>query len=157
MYIKGVEFESFCNYYKPSMFIAFPNCSFKCNKECGQQVCQNCALAAAPSVDADVLDLIAAYNRNNITESVVCSGLDPMDSWDDLIDFIRKFRYATQDDVVIYTGYKEEEIADKIEILKEIPNIVIKFGRYIPDRPKRYDTILGVTLASDNQYARRIS
>ena len=35
--------------------------------------------------------------------------------------------------------------------------IIIKWGRYIPNRPSRYDEILGVTLASDNQYGKQIS
>ena len=36
-------------------------------------------------------------------------------------------------------------------------NIIIKFGRYIPNRNNKYDEILGVTLASDNQFAEKIS
>ena len=35
-------------------------------------------------------------------------------------------------------------------------NIIIKFGRFIPNRPSRYDEVLGVELASDNQFAKRI-
>ena len=31
--------------------------------------------------------------------------------------------------------------------------VIIKWGRFIPDMPRRVDPILGVTLASDNQYA----
>ena len=61
------------------------------------------------------------------------------------------------DDVVIYTGYYPDEIKDALDVLKGFKNIIIKFGRYIPNRQSRYDEILGVTLASDNQYAERIS
>lgn len=61
------------------------------------------------------------------------------------------------DDVVIYTGYYPDEIKDALDVLKGFNNIIIKFGRYIPNRQSRYDEILGVTLASDNQYAERIS
>jgi hypothetical protein len=35
-------------------------------------------------------------------------------------------------------------------------NIVIKFGRYRPGQQKHFDEVLGVELASDNQYAKRI-
>ena len=35
-------------------------------------------------------------------------------------------------------------------------NIIIKFGRFIPNQPSIYDEILGVTLASNNQYAKRL-
>ena len=36
-------------------------------------------------------------------------------------------------------------------------NIIIKFGRYIPNQEKHYDDVLGIELASDNQYAEVIS
>lgn len=157
MFIKGVEFENFGNYYKPSMFIAFPKCSFKCDKECGMQVCQNSTLANSPDIEVSMTDLLVKYKENSITEAIVCGGLEPFDTWDDLFSFIQVIRHFTLDDIVIYTGYKEEEIEDKLSILKQIPNIVIKFGRFIPNRDKRYDKILGLQLASDNQYARRIS
>ena len=41
--------------------------------------------------------------------------------------------------------------------LKQYDNIIIKFGRFIPNQEKHYDEVLGVELASPNQYARRIS
>jgi len=39
----------------------------------------------------------------------------------------------------------------------ECKNIIIKYGRFIPDKEKHYDEVLGIYLASDNQYAERIS
>ena len=81
-----------------------------------------------------------------------------MDSWDDLISFITEFRLVSDDDIVIYTGYSKCEIKDKIDILWHFfPNIIVKFGRYIPNQVSHYDEVLGVNLASDNQYAERIS
>lgn len=157
MKIKGLVDYDICNYFKPSMFIIFPKCSFKCDKECGMQVCQNSALAAAPSVEVSVLGLVAEYCKNPITEAIVCGGLEPFDTWDDLFSFIQTVRRYTLDDIVIYTGYMEKEIEDKINILKNIPNIIIKYGRFIPNQNQHYDEVLGVKLASDNQYARRIS
>ena len=44
MIVKGIIDEDFINYKKPSMVIEFPYCSFKCDKECGQPVCQNSSL-----------------------------------------------------------------------------------------------------------------
>jgi hypothetical protein len=77
-----------------------------------------------------------------------------MDSWGDLFYLIRVLRlnYRCYDDVVIYTGYNPEEIQPQISQLKPLKNIIIKFGRFIPNRPHRYDEVLGVELASDNQY-----
>ena len=157
MVIKGVTAEDFSNYKKPSMFIAFPRCDFKCDRECGVQVCQNGALAKAPDIDIDVGIIVKKYLDNPITKAVVVGGLEPFDSWSDLLLFIEKFREKSQDDIVIYTGYYKEEIADKINILKRHPNIVIKFGRFVPGQEKHYDGILSVELASPNQYAEVIS
>ena len=36
-------------------------------------------------------------------------------------------------------------------------NIIVKFGRFIPNSPHIYDTLLGVELASNNQYAKIIT
>ena len=61
------------------------------------------------------------------------------------------------DPFIIYTGYYPEEIDGQIKFLSIFENIIIKFGRYIPNRNNKYDEILGVTLASDNQFAKKIS
>ena len=156
MLIKDLKEEDFVNYKKPSMFIAFPYCNFKCEKECGEHCCQNSALARSKTIDVPINKLIDKYYDNKITKAVVCGGLEPFDSWEELQAFIRQFRYWFEDDIVIYTGYKEEEIKDKINWLSLYAPIVIKFGRYIPSLPPRYDEVLGVKLASNNQYARRI-
>ena len=157
MKIKGVVMEDFSNYKLPSMFIIFPLCDWKCDKECGKRVCQNSTLAKTPIKDIDVSVLIEKYINNPISKAVVCGGLEPLDSWVDLQLFIQKFREKSNDDIVIYTGYYKEEIINKINWLKNYDNIVVKFGRFIPGHPKHYDEVLGVELASDNQHAERVS
>lgn len=149
--------EDFSNYKMPSMFVAFPYCTWKCDKECGLQVCQNSALANSPSMDVDVDVVVKKYLDNPITRAVVCGGLEPFDSWLDLLQFVTKLREQTKDDIVVYTGYNMAEIADKIDVLKEYDNIIVKFGRYKPHQENRYDDVLGVYLASGNQYAEVIS
>lgn len=157
MIIKGLIDEDFVNYKKPSMFISFPSCSWKCERECGERCCQNSALAQTSNVEVQVSDLIDRYLSNPITSAIVCGGLEPFDSWNDLKELISLLRTQTSDDVIIYTGYKEEEIKNKIQYLRSYCNIVVKFGRFIPNQQPRYDEVLGITLASDNQYAERIS
>lgn len=157
MIIKQLLDEDFVNYKKPSMFIGFPNCSWKCDKECGMQVCQNSALATAISKNIRIKTIVNRYINNSITSSIVFGGLEPFDTWDDLYELITYMRVSTQDDIVIYTGYYREEIEEYIEKLKAFPNIIIKFGRFIPGQEKHYDQELGVYLASENQYAERIS
>lgn len=157
MRIKGVETERFQDYKYPSMFIAFPYCSFKCEKECGMRVCQNSTLATAPIREVEVNELIDKYLSNPITQAIVCGGLEPMDSFDDLIELISALRQKEcQHDIVIYTGYRKEEITDQIKRLIPFGNIVIKFGRFVPNEPLHYDDVLGVSLANNEQYGERI-
>lgn len=157
MKIKGIISEDFVNYKKPSMVIEFPYCSFKCDKECGQTVCQNSSLAHSPTYNIDIKKIILHYLKNDITEAIVMQGLEPLDSKEDLYQLINTIRKYTNDDIVIYTGYTEIELDSEIQFLKRIfNNIIIKFGRFIPDQPHHFDKILGVTLTSPNQYAKKI-
>ena len=157
MIIKQLLDEDFVNYKKPSMFIGFPSCTWKCERECGEHCCQNSALAQSPNINIDAKALVERYMANSITYAVVCGGLEPLDSWNELQDFIITFRYWCNDEIVIYTGYKEEEIQDKLEWLKLYGPMIIKFGRYVPNEDSHYDNVLGVKLASKNQYAKVIS
>jgi len=170
MILKGLIDEDFVNYKKPSMVLEFPYCTFKCDKECGRQVCQNSDLASAPNIDINDVTLIERYLANPITEAIVMQGLEPFDSMLAVVNFIYMLRqlYDCHDDIVIYTGYTKEELSkvpamgifikmDILTKLKNYDNIIIKYGRFIPDCESHYDEVLGVNLASPNQYAERIS
>jgi organic radical activating enzyme len=166
MIIKELRDEDFVNYRKPSMFIGFPSCTFKCEKECGERCCQNSALAQAPIMDVNTYDIVNRYIKNPITKAIVIGGLEPFDSWGDLKLLIHRFREKTKDDIVIYTGYTYDElnysephdfIESKIQWLWQFPNIIIKFGRFIPNQQSHYDEVLGIKLASPNQYAERVT
>ncbi len=156
MKIKGIIAEDFINYKLPSMVIEFPFCDFKCDKECGRAVCQNSSLAQSPVYDIPVRNIVNFYMKNDITQAIVFQGLEPFDSFEDMLSLISSLRIYTQDPIVVYTGYKEDEIQDKIYLLIPFKNIVIKYGRFIPDTESCYDPILGVRLASNNQYAKQI-
>lgn len=149
--------EDFTNYKKPSMYIAFPSCTFKCERECGQKICQNSSLVQSTTLEVGVKSIVNKYINNPITSAIVIGGLEPLDSKEDLFILISYFRVSTQDDIVIYTGYKEEEIKNQLQYLRAYRNIIVKFGRFIPNQQPHYDDVLGVMLASDNQYAERIS
>ena len=159
MIVKNILDEDFVNYKKPSMLIAFPSCSFKCERDCGRRVCQNSTLAVSPSHNVSVSYVADRYLQNPITQAVICGGLEPFDSWHDLYELVGYLRDHTEDDIVIYTGYTEEECASMgyINQLSVYPNIIVKFGRYVPDQDSHYDNVLGIQLASPNQYARQIS
>lgn len=163
MLVKGVIDEDFVNYKSPSMFISCHSCTFKCDKECGRQVCQNSTLANSPNVEVAIEYLVNRYVNNTITKSVVFGGLEPFDDVDNVLEFIKilRYNYFNTDDVVIYTGYTEEEVENKFrdyyDALCVIPNIIIKYGRFIPEQKSHYDDILGVQLSSNNQYAKHIN
>lgn len=174
MLIKGITDEDFINYKVPSMYIATATCSFKCDKEYGKPICQNSELVKQPDIDIPITDIIMRYLANPITKAIVFGGLEPFDRRYDLYQFIRMFRgkegFHCDDDIVIYTGYTENELFCNwyinsdfehgyglYDFLKTYGNTIIKFGRYIPNQQPHYDPVLGIYLASDNQYAERIS
>ena len=150
MRVKGIIDVDFQNYKKPSLYIAFPSCSFKC----GKLNCQNSTLPFKKNIDVKIEEIINLFDSTPITEAVVCGGLEPIDSWEDLQSFIINFRHNHADDIVIYTGYNEDEIEEQLQWLKLYENIIIKFGRYIPNKHPKFDKNLGVELASGNQYSK---
>lgn len=158
MKVKGILDEDFVNYELPSMFISTNTCDFKCDRECGESWCQNSSLAQAPSMIVDDENIIHRYLQNPITKAIVFGGLEPFDQFDELVHFISQLRAGgCRDDVVIYTGYNKQEISQEVWVLSAFPNVIVKFGRYIPNSEPRFDDVLGVTLASKNQYAEKIS
>lgn len=161
MRVKTVVDEDFVNYKKPSMFIGTVSCGGKCCIEAGipLSVCQNDGWRSGASVVCSNRELCQRYLNNPITSAIVLGGLEPMEQFNEVERLLFTLRtvFHCEDDVVIYTGYYPEEIPAEIAALKKYKNIIVKFGRYIPDRPHRYDDVLGVELASDNQYAERIS
>lgn len=182
MTVKGIIDEDFVNYKEPSMFISFPKCTFKCDKEYGKQVCQNSTLAYTPNIEISIEEIFDRYKNNEITSAIVCAGLEPFDSFKELFDFIVYVRdeQKCNDDIVIYSGYTEKELHEKLKydcvmelnertsvefkdydmfehIINNYKNIIVKFGRFIPNQNSHHDEVLGVSLASSNQYAKRVS
>ena len=141
------------------MFIIMPHCSFKCDKENGCLMCQNSSLVHEPTHNVDTRLMVTRYVENPITKAVTFGGLEPLDTIEDVLEFVDILRniYKNEDDVVIYTGYTEEELINNKDYKRilEYGNIIIKYGRFRPNQTPHYDEVLGVNLISDNQYARR--
>lgn len=170
MKIKGLIDEDWINYKRPSMYIIFPSCSFKCDKENGVNLCQNAGLVKEADIEITKEELIERYLKNSLTNALVLGGLEPFDSDFDLLPFIDCLRrkYECDDTVVIYTGYTEKELEageygangtkeskkQAWEMLKQYGNIIVKFGRYRPNEELHFDDVLGVYLSSQNQYAK---
>ena len=169
MKIINIIEEDFVNYKKPAMVILMPYCSGKCNIGHEKPVCHNYHLHESQLMEVSIETLGDRYLNNDITKAIVFQGLEPFDSEQDLLEFVRYLRIDKEckDDIVIYTGYTKEEMESgnygrtKEEFgnpcgyneLKKISNVIVKFGRFIPDRPHFFDPILGIELASDNQFA----
>lgn len=159
MNIKGITIEDFVNYKKPSIFISMGTCDFKCARDGGfdKSVCQNSTLAHTPDLYIEDSKILNWYLDNPITQAIVIGGMEPFTYWHELIEFIRYARKHTDDDIVIYTGFYPYEIAEQLKVLDGYDNIIIKFGRFIPGQTPKFDEVLGVELASPNQYACRLN
>ncbi len=154
MLVKSIVDEDFSNYKEPSMFIGTCFCDFKCCKQAGvaESVCQNSELASQENIEISTDEIYQRYIGNPITSAVVLGGLEPLKQFDDIYELINCFRkHGCNDVFVIYTGYEAEEISGELSKMGELGNIIMKFGRFVPGSSSRYDDVLGITLASDNQ------
>lgn len=161
MLIKDIIDENYQDYKKPSMLIATAFCDWKCltDLELSTDICQNSKLANQKNLSMSYEDIFKRYKNNPLTKAIVIGGLEPFKQFNDvlgLIDYIR-FDEKCNDTIVIYTGYYPKEIFGQLTQLIRYKNIIMKYGRYIPDRPKIFDKVLGVELSSDNQFGRKIS
>ena len=159
MRIKDIVDENFQDYKKTSMFICTSFCDGKCYRELGldSSICQNESIQCQPIMNIPDEDIVNRYMNNPITSAIVIGGLEPFNQWSELKELVLQFRMRTPDDIVIYTGFREDEVEPFVSKLKKFSNIIIKYGRYVPNDTPRYDEILGITLASKNQYAVKIS
>ena len=156
MKLKGIIDYDCVNYKDACMTLMFPYCSFKCDRENGCNVCQNSSLVEEKTLDISMEYIVKIFKDNPLTHAICLQGLEPLDSWGELKDFITLFRSKSTAPIVIYTGYNKEEIEDKIEWLKEQKPMIIKYGRFVPNQQPHYDAVLGVNLASDNQHAEEL-
>lgn len=160
MKIRGLKDEDFVNYQKSSMFIGCMYCDWKCCAEqnLDKSICQNALLINSNIINMEITDIFLRYITNPITKAIVIGGLEPFLQFSDIYNLIFYFRtQECNDDIVIYTGYYKEEIQEQIKLLQQFKNVIVKFGRYIPNQKNHFDKVLGVYLASKNQYAEKIS
>ena len=155
MRLKGIIDYDCTNYREPTLTLEFPYCDFKCDKLNGCKVCQNSALAQAPDIEVTGEQIWKMYEENPLTKAFCFQGLEPFDSFMDLMELIIFIRVEKHCDapIIIYTGYNKKEDFIAEYFLQHYHSIIIKWGRYIAGQNPHYDEVLGVNLASDNQYA----
>lgn len=161
MRVKMICDEWFQDYKFPAMFIGTISCGGKCCVEAGLplSVCHNDRWRTHPPYEIPDKDICERYLKDGITTAIIIGGLEPFEQFHEVCALINTLRntYHCNDTVIIYTGYNREEVEPQIKWLSGYQNIIVKFGRYIPNRQSVFDDVLGVELASDNQHAERIS
>ena len=159
MKLKGIIDYDCTNYKEPVLTLEFPYCDFKCDKLNGCQVCQNNSLINEPNIEISFKKIWELYKQNPLTKGFCFQGLEPLDSVNEVLDFIKYIRINNlcNDPIIIYTGYNKEEVTKFIYQITQFDNIIIKWGRFIINQNHHYDEVLGVNLASDNQYAEKIT
>lgn len=161
MVVKDIQDETLQDYKKVAMLISACSCDWKCCKEASRDICQNLPIAKNPTINISNDDICKRYIANPVSKAMIFGGLEPILQASDILGIVGLLRgkYKCNDDVVIYTGYTKKELIAMgfLQEIKKFNNIIIKFGRFVPDAQKRYDRVLGVLLASDNQYAEKVS
>lgn len=161
MRVKTIVDEDFVNYKKPAMFIGTISCGGKCCIEGGipLSVCQNDGWRSCAPVVLSDREICMRYLNNPLTSAIVIGGLEPFEQTKEVHKLIWTLRniFGCNDDVVIYTGYTQDEVEKEVEMLSGFENIIIKFGRFRQNQTPHFDDVLGVKLVSDNQYAVKIS
>ena len=156
MKLKGIIDYDIINYKEPCLTLQFPYCDFKCDRLNGCKVCQNSSLVLEPDIEINGEEIWQLYEKNPLTKAFCFQGLEPFKSYLDLIElvmFIRMYKKC-DDPIIIYTGYNEGEDYITENSLRHYNNIIIKYGRFIKGHNPHYDELLGINLASDNQYAK---
>lgn len=159
MIIKDIQDETLQDYKDVAMLISARTCDWKCCRDAGYEICQNSEVARRKDIDIPNEKICERYLSNKVSKAIIFGGLEPMFQILDILAILELLRnhYHCNDTVVIYTGYDKSEIKPQVRALSEYPNVIVKYGRFIPNQTTHYDAVLGVFLASPNQWAEKIS
>lgn len=162
MRVRTIIDEDFTNYKEASMLIGSCFCDWKCcvEQEIDKSVCHNFEIHNTPIVEIPNEIIIERYVGNPITSAIIIGGLEPFMQFEEVYTLLTKMRNKNiRDYFIIYTGYTEKEclLNRWLQTLSKYHNVVIKFGRFIPNQKPHFDETLGVMLASENQYSKKIS
>lgn len=145
--------EVFQDYKDSAILFSAIDCDWKCCREYGQSICQNQKMHGQREVIlpfSRVLETIC----NSYTDAVIFGGLEPMLQADELVQCIEYLRQQGMSrPIIIYTGYYPHEINTDTLIRLANCHVIMKFGRYDPSYEPKFDDILGITLASGNQFS----
>lgn len=146
--------EVFQDYKKSALLFSTCYCDWKCCHEAGVDIdiCQNQKIAQQREVILPFESVLRKVNQS-FTDAVIFGGLEPLLQPDEVLQCINYLRcHEVTKDILVYTGYYMEEIDEETLMYLTVCDVILKCGRYIPDRKPKFDAVLGITLASDNQY-----
>lgn len=168
IHLIDVATDNVTDYKETSLFLVFPYCSGKCGEEC-----QNKDLRKKEVKEFNTEDIIKFYQSLDTHNAVVCGGLEPWDSFEELKQLVEDFARSSSVkpvDFVIYTGYDNlikyyfdgryrEVKEDFFDLLQTwinyadpSSNLIIKQGKYDINRKTSWHSdVLGVDLATNNQ------
>lgn len=162
MRVRKLITERFQDYKLPCMYLATCFCDWKCCPD-NPSVCQNNPVARMPIIDVSNDEILDAYLSDPITKAIVVAGLEPLLQAQEVLDLIRRaVERKVTTTFVIYTGYTKAEtqfigFLDGLQFIADSGvNVVMKYGRYLPNQRPHFDAVLGVDLASDNQYGEQV-
>lgn len=140
--------ETITDYRKSTLYL----CGYICTLGCKD--CFHNELKKNHPTTLSIEKLFTDYISTTSCDAILFSGLNWLEQIEELFVLIHYIRSNhINKDIVIYTGYDKHEISDKIAMLSKFDNIIIKYGRFDATLPPRYDDVLGITLASSNQWA----
>lgn len=146
--------EVFQDYKKSALLFSTCYCDWKCCHEAGVDIdiCQNQKVSQQREVTLPFESILKKVNQS-FTDAVIFGGLEPILQADEVVQCIEYLRkHGVKKDIVVYTGYYLEEIDPETLAYLALNDCILKCGRFIPDRKPKFDAVLGITLASDNQY-----
>lgn len=163
MRVRKLLTERYQDYRLPCMYLAACFCDWKCCPDT-PYVCQNHPVAQMPVTDIPDDEILDRYEENPITEAIVIAGLEPLLQVREVVNLIRcASERGIRTTFVIYTGYTKKEVrfigffdALKAAGIGDGIGVIMKYGRYVQDQQPHFDEVLGVELASGNQYAEKI-
>lgn len=101
MRVKAIEVEAFGDYKYPAMLIGANGCDWKCERDCGEKLCQNSSLATSPTIEVAPYRLFELYQSSTVTRAIVFGGLEPMLQIEEILEVIDYFRRRTDDPIII--------------------------------------------------------
>lgn len=148
MLIKGIKH----NVVNDAPFIGALIIAPRCLKDCPG--CQNAHLKQEPDIEVTSDEIIEEVKSNFFNEGIILGGLEWTHSPKELRELVGK-ALSSNLEVMLYTYRTEENFKDVFPDLYSLP-IWVKFGEYDKNKTVKGNIHYGITLATSNQYIKKL-